>query len=53
LAGQNTSVTIDSLELSEGGRGTHYYGSVRATDLAANTSTAFSGDGVEVDISPP
>ena len=53
MAGQNTSVTIDSLELSEGGRGTHYYGSVRATDLAANTSTAFSGDGVEVDISPP
>ena len=53
LAGQNTSVSIDSLELSEGGRGTRYYGLARATDLAGNTSNTFSGDGVEVDISPP
>ena len=30
-----------------------YYGLVRATDLAGNTSAALSGDGVEVDITPP
>ena len=51
LAYLNTSVTIDSLLLEEH-RDT-YYGLVRATDLAGNTSAAFSGDGVEVDISPP
>jgi len=51
LAYLNTSVTIDSLLLEED-RDT-YYGLVRATDLAGNTSAAFSGDGVEVDISPP
>ena len=51
LANLNTSVTIDSLLLEEH-RDT-YYGLVRATDLAGNTSAAFSGDGVEVDISPP
>jgi len=51
IANLNTSVTIDSLFLEED-RET-YYGSVRATDLADNTSAAFSGDGVEVDISPP
>mgnify|MGYP002525187947 FL=1 len=43
LAYLNTSVTIDSLLLEED-RDT-YYGLVRATDLAGNTSAAFSGDG--------
>ena len=51
LAGLNTSVTIDSLELEEGRD--VYYGSIRATDQAGNTSAAFSGDGIEVDISSP
>jgi hypothetical protein len=51
LAGQNTSASIDSLELEQDRD--IYYGSVRATDLAGNTSTAFSGDGVEVDNTPP
>ena len=51
LAGLNTSITIDSLELEEGRD--IYYGSIRATDQAGNTSAAFSGDGIEVDISSP
>ena len=51
MAGLNTSITIDSLELEEGRD--IYYGSIRATDQAGNTSAAFSGDGIEVDISSP
>ncbi len=51
LAGLNTSIAIDSLELEEGRD--IYYGSIRATDQAGNISAAFSGDGIEVDISSP
>ena len=49
-SGIDTSVTFSGLSLSSG---TTFFSSVRATDLAGNTSSVETSDGITVDLMPP